>query len=304
MANMEPAWSWGEDPSGTTPFVETAPFLESATPEEVFGGSTGRGVKVAIVDSGVDNAHPAVAGAVRGWVEPEFGEDGGLTIKTAPHEDAFGHGTACAGVVHRIAPEAELYSVRVLGAGLVGRAQSFAEGLRWAVENGMHVVNLSLGTTVRDYFHLLYELVDQAYYRGTVLVTAANNMRVLSAPSLYAPVISVACYQGASDDDVLNYWCNPSPPVEFGAPGINVRVGWLGGGYITATGNSFAAPHITGLVALLRSKHPHLTPFEVKTLLRASARNARRSVDGGTQDRRRAPSAEARRGPPARRDRR
>jgi subtilisin family serine protease len=206
-------------------------------------------------------------------------------------------------VVHRIAPEAELYSVRVLGAGLVGRAQSFAEGLRWAIENGMHVVNLSLGTTVRDYFYALYELVDQAYYRGTVLVTAANNMRVASAPSLYAPVVSVACYQGARDDNLLNFWCNPSPPVEFGAPGINVRVGWLGGGYITATGNSFAAPHITGLVALLRSKHPHLTPFEVKTLLRALARNARHSV-GGSQERRRAPAAKARRGPPAWRERR
>ena len=302
MANIDPAWSWGNDPSGTTPLVETAPFLESA-PEEIIGGSTGRGVKVAIVDSGVDNTHPAVAGAVRGWMEPEVGEEGAFTINTAPHEDVFGHGTACAGVVHRIAPEAELYSVRVLGPGLVGRARSFAEGLRWAVENGMDVVNLSLGTTVRDYFHLLYELVDQAYYRGTVLVTAANNMRVASAPSLYASVISVACYQGASDGDLLNFWCNPSPPVEFGAPGINVRVGWLGGGYITATGNSFAAPHITGLVALLRSKHPHLTPFEVKTLLRSLARNARRSVRG-TQDRRRAPAADAHRGRPAKRDRR
>jgi subtilisin len=303
MANMDPAWTWGDDPSGTTPFVEAAPFLESATPEDIFGGSTGRGVKVAIVDSGVDNTHPAVAGAVRGWVEPDVGEQGVLTINTAPHEDVFGHGTACAGVVHRIAPEAELYSVRVLGAGLVGRARSFAEGLRWTVENGMHVVNLSLGTTIRDYFYLLYELVDQAYYRGTVLVTAANNMRVPSAPSLYASVVSVACYHGASDDDVLNFWCNPSPPVEFGAPGINVRVGWLGGSYITATGNSFAAPHITGLVALLRSKHPHLTPFEVKTLLRALARNARRTVPG-TQDLRSVPSGDARCGPPAGRDRR
>jgi len=63
--------------------------------------------------------------------------------------------------------------------------------------------------------------------------------------------------------------------VEFGAPGINVRMPWLNGGYITATGNSFAAPHVTGVVALLRAKYPHLRPFEVKTLLRALARNVR-----------------------------
>lgn len=160
----------------------------------------------------------------------------------------------------------------------------------------MDVVNLSLGTTIQDHFYSLYELVDQAYYRGTVLVTAANNMRIPSAPSLYAPVVSVACYRGATDDNPLNFWCNPTPPVEFGALGINVRVGWLGGGYITATGNSFAAPHITGLVALLRSKHPHLTPSEVKTLLRASARNARRGV-GHSQEERPASARGARRRP-------
>jgi subtilisin len=70
---------------------------------------------------------------VRGWAEPEISEEGEVTINTAPHEDVFGHGTACAGIIHKIAPEAELYSVRVLGTGLVGGARTFAEGLRWAI---------------------------------------------------------------------------------------------------------------------------------------------------------------------------
>jgi hypothetical protein len=92
-------------------------------------------------------------------------------------------------------------------------------------QNGIDVVNLSLGTTIQDHLYSLYELVDQAYYSGIVLVTAANNMRVVSAPSLYAPVVSLACYRGVTDDNLLNFWCNPTPPVEFGALGINVRVG-------------------------------------------------------------------------------
>ena len=104
MANIDPAWSWGDEASGTTPSVEAAPFLESATPEDIFRGATGRGVKVAIVDSGVDNAHPVVAAAVRGWAEPEISEEGEVTINTAPHEDVFGHGTACAGIVHKLRP--------------------------------------------------------------------------------------------------------------------------------------------------------------------------------------------------------
>ncbi len=64
-----------------------------------------------------------------------------------------------------------------------------------------------------------------------------------------------------------------SPPVEFGAAGIDVRVAWKDGGWITATGNSFAAPHITGLVARIRAKHPGLSAFHLKAILRSLAAN-------------------------------
>jgi subtilisin family serine protease len=76
--------------------------------------------------------------------------------------------------------------------------------------------------------------------------------------------------------DPYRFYYNPNPPVEFGAPGIDVRVPWLNGGYITATGNSFAAPHISGIVARIISKHPGLTSFHVKALLRALAANVAR----------------------------
>jgi len=269
VADIRPAWSL----PGEIAQLQRPPLLDAITWERAFGGSSGAGVRVAIIDSGVDNQHPAVAGAVREWVEPVVGDGESVTYRTDPHEDLFGHGTACAGIIHRIAPEAELVSVRVLGPTLGGKGTVFAAGLRWAVENGVHVANLSLGTTKKDYFALFHELVDAAYYRGTVLVTAANNMPVVSFPSLYGAVVSAACYEGARSDDPLEFYSNPAPPVEFGAPGIDVRVAWAGGGSITATGNSFAAPHITGIVALLRSKHPDLAPFEVKTVLRTLARN-------------------------------
>jgi subtilisin family serine protease len=79
--------------------------------------------------------------------------------------------------------------------------------------------------------------------------------------------------------DPERFYYNPSPPVEFGAPGIDVRVPWKDHGWITATGNSFAAPHITGLVTRIVGKHPGLTVFQLKTILRALAANmARESV--------------------------
>lgn len=271
MASVRPAWSWSLSGAEITP----SPLLETITLERAFGGATGRGVRVAIIDSGIDTSHPAVGGAVRGWVEPVIDDNGAVTYDTSPHDDSFGHGTACAAIVHRAAPEAELYSVRVLGPALTGKGNVFAAGLRWAVEHDMHVVNLSLGTTKADYFGLFHELVDAAYYRGVALVTAANNMPVVSFPSLYGVVFSVACFEDARGDDPLEFYCNPAPPVEFGAAGVDLRLAWLDGGYITATGNSFAAPHLTGVVALLRSKHPELRPFEVKSVLRTLARNTR-----------------------------
>jgi subtilisin family serine protease len=277
MEKRGPAWSWGGETASEGRLAPLS-LLSSASPETILRESTGRGVKVAIIDSGVDNIHSAVAGAVRGWVEPHLDEEGVLCYREGPHEDLFGHGTACAGVIHRIAPEAELYSVRVLGSSLSGRPLLFAAGLRWAIDNGMQVVNLSLGTTSRDHFELFHDLVDEAYFRGCVLVTAANNMPVASAPSLFAAAVSVACHQDARGEDPLDFYCNPSPPVEFGAPGIDVRLAWRDGGHITGTGNSFAAPYISGVAALLRGAHPELRPFEVKTLLRALARNVRPSA--------------------------
>lgn len=117
---------------------------------------------------------------------------------------------------------------------------------------------------------MFHELVDAAYFKNMVLVTAANNMPVTSFPSLYAAVVSVASHEG---HDPYEFYYNPTPPVEFGAPGINVTVAWLGGGQMTVTGNSFSAPHIAGLAAKVLGKHPGLTPFQVKTVLRATARN-------------------------------
>jgi subtilisin family serine protease len=117
-------------------------------------------------------------------------------------------------------------------------------------------------------FGTFHELADRAYFAGTLLVCAANNVAIASYPSLFAAVVSVAAHD-VRDPDVWFY--NPEPPVEFGAFGLEVEVAWRDGGRIVATGNSFAAPHIAGLAARIRAAHPTATPFEVKTILAATA---------------------------------
>ena len=232
-----------------------------------FGAGDGAGVTVAIVDSGVEGSHPAVGGALRGSVRVELDGDDATVV---PDEavDAVGHGTACAGIIHALAPATELLSVRVLGADNRGKGVAFAAGLSWAIEQGASIVNLSLSSRSETLFGPLHDLVDRAYFANTLLVCAANNVAVASYPSLFAAVVSVAAHD-VRDPDVWFY--NPHPPVEFGAYGLDVDVAWKDGARIVATGNSFAAPHIAGYAARIRAAHPAATPFELKTILAATA---------------------------------
>lgn len=252
--------------------LEPVPPIDEVDRGWAWGGSTGQGVKVAIVDSGVDADHPAV-GKVDGYVAISEGPDGALVYDTAPHEDVYGHGTACAGIVRAAAPECEIYSVKVLGQRLSGRGVVFAAGLKWALESGMNVCNLSLSTSKKEFFGVLHELADKAYFRNVMLVASASNLPVDSYPASYAAAFSVASHN--VPDPYLFYY-NSEPPVEFGAHGMDVRVAWLNGGWSTVTGNSFATPHITGIVAKILGKHPGLTTFQMKAVLRALAANVSR----------------------------
>ena len=119
-------------------------------------------------------------------------------------DDLVGHGTACAGIVHALAPEAELVSVRVLGGDNRGNGGGFATGLAWAIEeSGASIVNLSLSSRSEAFFGPLHELADEAYFRSVLLVSAANNVAVASYPSLYASVVSVAAHDVAERRDMV-----------------------------------------------------------------------------------------------------
>jgi subtilisin family serine protease len=265
-----PAWSDAFEQGRLRP-IRPVRLPARITRESAWGDGSGTGVKVAVVDSGIDAGHPRVGRVAGGVVvEPDAAADEGVRFVGGPHADLYGHGTACAAIIRGLAPACELYSVRVLGASLTGRGAVLAAGIRWAVEHGVDVVNLSLSTRSRALLDVLYQLVDQAAFANVMLVSAVNNVPAPSYPSQFSGVFSVAAYHGR---DPERFVANPEPPVEFGAPGIDVEVAWSDGGSLVATGNSFAAPHIAGLVARIVAEHPGITPAEVKTLLRALADN-------------------------------
>jgi|SRR5438874_1603989 len=238
------------------------------TAEWAWGGSTGAGVRVCIVDSGVETGHPDVR-PIAGSFAVRPACDGTLGVVADSGHDSCGHGTACAGIVRQLAPAAEIVSVRVLD-GLVGGDDALVAGLRWAVEEGFDIVNLSLATTRRAFAPCLRELADRAYFSRTMLVAAAPNAPLQSFPWRFSSVISVG---GHDQPDVSAHYYNPAPPVEFFAPGADILVAWRDGTRIRCSGNSFATPYVSGLCALILSKHPDLTPFQVKHILYLTAQN-------------------------------
>lgn len=269
---MTIAWSEYFEPERLRDFPALRPGADPAG--WAHGGSDGSGVRVAVVDSGIEAGHPLV-GQVAGSVAFAEDDDATFGFRAVPcdPEDLAGHGTACAGLIRAVAPGCELWSVRVLGESSRGRAAVLAAALEWVAAERFDVVNLSLSTANRDWALPLHDLVDEAFFAGCVLVCAVNNVYKPTFPSQYAAVVSVAVGGGAGSP--LSY--NVEAPAEFGAPGLDVVVAWPGGGTATVSGNSFAAAHVSGLAALVRGAHPGLAPHGVKALLAATCVNARRS---------------------------
>jgi subtilisin family serine protease len=263
-----PAWS---EPFSNIAGLARRMRLRGISRDWAWGGSTGAGIRVGIIDSGLEADHPRLAGRVVESVAVEL-EDDEAQVVPDDGKDLYGHATACGGIIVEMAPDVELVSIRVLGAALRGKGAAFAAGLEWAIDQGIDVLNLSLSSKSETLFPVFHDLVDRAYFKRVVLVSAANNVPAASYPSLFSSVLSVAAH---GEPDPLRLYYNPAPPVEFGAWGVDVPMAWKDGGSTVATGNSFAAPHVAAMVALILSKHRGLTPFEVKAVLAAVADNPR-----------------------------
>ncbi|WP_432838225.1 S8 family peptidase [Dactylosporangium sp. CA-092794] len=252
---------------------------ERVDPAWAWGGSTGHGVRVCVVDSGVERDHPLVGPLTGSWTV--VNRDGtGLAVEETTSGDVCGHGTACASIIRRTAPDCELFSVRVLGERFSGSGEMLLAGLRWAIEQDFDVINLSLSTTRPRYVEELRALADEAFFRRIAIVASAHNTPVESFPWRFASVISVGSHR--EEDDPELYLYNPAPPVEFFAAGQNVPVAWLGGASIRSTGNSFATPFISGLCARILAKHPRMTTFQLKNALYLSAANVHVGTGGAS----------------------
>ncbi|MGQ9734311.1 MAG: S8 family peptidase [Candidatus Bipolaricaulia bacterium] len=213
-------------------------------------GYEGEGVRVALLDSGLDPDHPDLRANYRGGYDFVNGDP-------EPWDDN-GHGTEVAGVLAAaedgsglvgVAPRAELYAVKVLGGNAHGAISDVVKGLEWAVQHGMDVVNMSLGTPEDS--RALREAVRAAFEAGLVLVApAGNESGAVLFPAAYPEVIAVSATTKA---DRLAPFSNFGPEVDLVAPGEEIPTTYLKGRYSLVSGTSFAAPHVAGTAALLIS---------------------------------------------------
>lgn len=229
-------------------------------------GYTGKGIKVAIIDSGIAN-HSDLTIA------------GGKSFVGESYDDDHGHGTHVAGIIagkHNgigvagVAPNAEVYAVKAIKSDGVGDVRVVLQSIDWAIDNHMDIINMSFGDL--EYVQSLHEGIKKASEQGLIIVAASGNEgnangsgNTINYPARHEEVISVAAinryfkrssFSGTGDTN------------DFSAPGEEIYSTYLNGQYATYNGTSMAAPHITGMLALLMEQYPYATPTELQDGLR------------------------------------
>jgi len=222
----------------------------------------GSRILVGVVDSGWDRG--IVDARVRagvGLVDPEDE----LAFKlTADDQDRIGHGTACADLVLRIAPACEIVPIRVFGNRRETSVSIIKAGLEYATERRLNVVNLSLGTLRGDALRPLYEACGRARDAGAIVVAAQHNVHDWSYPAVFDNVIGV---RGAHLTGSFDFQFHNAEAIECSAQCAHAGALWLGGGRRDVRGSSFAAPVVSGTVALLLERHASAGLDDIRLML-------------------------------------
>ncbi|OYP36960.1 hypothetical protein CGZ80_06240 [Rhodopirellula sp. MGV] len=303
------------------PAVETAPEAESpievlpevdyfgsandwnlntiSAPEAWAAGSTGQGITVAVIDTGVDLDHPELQHSLfvnpgeipdngldddhNGYVDDVSGYD--FVDLDAVADDGNGHGTHVAGTIAAandgigstgVAPGATILPVRVLDDSGRGTDATVAAGIRYAADLGAQIINLSLGGTASA---KIADAIEYATSLGSFVVAAAGNESA-SVPSYPAQsssqlggVISVGAFDSSGQVASFSNRVGDSGAVQVDSPGVQIYSTYLDGRYATMSGTSMAAPHVAGVAALVLSAAPNLTAPQLRNVLVTGALN-------------------------------
>lgn len=283
----------GQDPEGSTgsvwfhslsgqmlyPGQYSATHVGAAT---AHGRTTGAGMVVAVLDTGLDAGHPLFTGRIApgGWnfvngtANTDDAGDGLDNDEDGAVDESVGHGTFVAGLIHLVAPSAKLLPIRVLNDEGQGTGWLFGKGVFYAIDRGVEVINLSLGSTA--FSNLLQDGVDEAKTHGIVVVAAGGNQGAGPPDGQYPALLDAAFGVAAVDNlDVKAPFSNfneaffisaPGRSVQFASGGFDpdrsVYSALPGGDYGVWEGTSFATALVSGAVALVRAQHPEWAPHQ------------------------------------------
>lgn len=268
-ANPRGTSRWG----GLDPAPYASQYAEGLINLNLASGiSRGAGSVVAVLDTGIQLDHPALASSltiiqydfIDGDSVPEdifsFVDSNGNGLI----DEATGHGTHVAGIVHLVAPEAQIMPLRVLDSNGNGDVFMLAEAMVFAIKNGANVINLSLGTP--DKSDLLKDVIREATHNNVVVIAAAGNLnskepQYPAADNCALSVTSVGPLGIKSD------FANFDAKVDFAAPGESIYSAFPKDGYAYWSGTSMSTPFVTGQAALIHSLSPALNPQDIANII-------------------------------------
>lgn len=223
---------------------------------------------MAILDTGVDLRHPDFAGLAPAETWRVELNGSGPAVVPAHDHDPVGHGTAIAGIIHRLAPAARILGVAVLGANQrQNRHEIIRAGADFAIARGAAILNCSFGVPGMDYTLPIYKRwTDEAFHRDRIVVAASSNLAADAPewPAFFAQVLGVTACEGTG---CMPIHAEPRHHVTLAAPGAGIRVPEPRGGHTHVSGSSFAAAHVSGLLARLLSRFPAMTPSMAREAL-------------------------------------
>lgn len=237
-------------------------------------GYKGAGIDVGVIDTGIDKDHPDLVNNLKGGVN--------CISSYRSYDDDNGHGTHCAGTIAAddngigvigVAPDANLYAIKVLNSNGSGYLSDVVEGIDWAVSHDLDIISMSLGASTGT--TAMETAVNNAFNHGLLVVAAAGNSgtadlsaNTVNFPARYAATIAVAA---TDSGNVHASFSSTGPAVDVAAPGVSVLSTYYNNQYAYMSGTSMATPHVAGVLAVLKGKYPSLSNTDLRALLEQTA---------------------------------